>query len=128
MPSCCGRHSARWAFLQVWARVLRQHCGGTLESCAAYRGFTCLDWTEIKHRYPNSKIVTVPIEASEGVLGALTGAAGPEKPDQDLTIEMQALAKGLAHSLTFCKCKSDLQVRNTLRMARPLYAGTTSQV
>ena len=69
---------------------------------------------DLKHRYPNSKIVTVPIEASEGVLGALTGAAGPEKPDQDLTIEMQALAKGLAHSLTFCKCKSDLQVRDIL--------------
>ena len=54
--------------------------------------------------------MTVPIEAPEGVLGALTGAAGPEKPEQDLTSEMQALSKSLAHSLTFCKCKSDLQV------------------
>ena len=67
--------------------------------------------------------MTVPIEAPEGVLGALTGAAGPEKPEQDLTVEMQALAKGLAHSLTFCKCKSDLQVQSGLQLARPFTAG-----
>ena len=63
--------------------------------------------------------MTVPIEAPEGVLGALTGAAGPEKSEQDLTSEMQALSKCLAHSLTFCKCKSDLQVRFWLLSSVP---------
>lgn len=82
----------------------------TDEAAAAHRGFTCLDWTDLKHHYRKCNIVTVPIEAPEGVLGALTGAAGPEKTEQDLTSEMQALSKSLAHSLTFCKCKSDLQV------------------
>ena len=77
---------------------------------AARSGHICLDWTQLKHQHSDATIVTVPIEAPEGVLGALTGAAGPDKPEQALVSEMQALAQSLAHSLTFCKCKSDLQV------------------
>ncbi len=71
---------------------------------------TCLDWTELKLRYCNVNITTVPIEAPEGVLGALTGAAGPKKPEEELVLGLQTLAQQLAHGLTFCKCKNDLQV------------------
>jgi hypothetical protein len=81
-----------------------------LEFCGSCRGMTCLDWTELKQRYRNATIITVPIDAPEGVLGALTGAAGPEKPEEELVLELQTLAQQLAHSLTFCKCKNDLQV------------------
>lgn len=81
-----------------------------LEFCGSCRGMTCLDWTELKQRYRNATIITVPIDAPEGVLGALTGAAGPEKPEEELVLELQTLAQQLAHSLTFCKCKKDLQV------------------
>lgn len=84
-----------------------------------YREVTCLDWTDLKHHYKNPNIVTMPIEAPEGVLGALTVAAGPEKSEQDLITEMQALSKSLAHSLTFCKCKSDLQVNFSLLSSAP---------
>lgn len=56
-------------------------------------------------------IVTVPIDAPEGVLGALTGVMHAERPEHELVSELQSLAEHLAHSLTFCKCKSDLQVR-----------------
>ncbi len=100
-----------------WVRASDIAFQHTHEAGAGHRGFACLDWTDLKHHYRNCNIVTVPIEAPEGVLGALTGAAGPEKPEQDLTSEMQALSKSLAHSLTFCKCKSDLQVRYTFPLA-----------
>ena len=33
-----------------------------------------------------------------------------ERPEHELVSELQSLAEHLAHSLTFCKCKSDLQV------------------
>ena len=65
---------------------------------------------QLKRYYHDCNIVTVPIDAPEGVLGALTGVAGPEKPEKKLVSELQSLAQHLARSLTFCKCKSDLQV------------------
>lgn len=87
-----------------------RHSELVLKLCGSCRGMTCLDWTELKQRYCNASIITVPIDAPEGVLGALTGAAGPEKPEKELVLELQTLAQQLAHSLTFCKCKNDLQV------------------
>lgn len=77
----------------------------------ASRGLNCIDWRELTHYYLGAAIVTVPIDAPEGVLGALTGAATSEKCEKELVLELQALAEHLARSLTFCKCKSDLQVR-----------------
>ena len=77
----------------------------------ASRGLGFLDWHELYVYYSDVTIVTVPIDAPEGVLGALTGVMHAERPEAGLVSELQSLAEHLAHSLTFCKCKSDLQAR-----------------
>lgn len=83
------------------------------------RGLDLLDWHELYSHYSNVTIATVPIDAPEGVLGALTGVMHAEEPEHALVSGLQSLAEHLAHSLTFCKCKSDLQVHIACRLCWP---------
>jgi len=58
--------------------------------------------------------VTLPLEAPEGVLGAVTVAASGEIMVSKLLGQLKAVAAHLALCLTYVKCKNDFEVRPVL--------------
>ncbi len=77
----------------------------TLCRCHAF-----VDWEGLKQKQDVENCVTLPLEAPEGMLGAVTVLVSGCTLASELLAQLTGLAAHLALCLTHVKCRHDLEV------------------
>ncbi|KAK9824646.1 hypothetical protein WJX72_012032 [[Myrmecia] bisecta] len=96
----CSAGTAVWAAFQTGQQVV---LGSQSSWNVSYK-----DWGLLWQRYRVRNLVTAPLEAAEGLLGALT--VGSTRPHALNMERIQALSVLLGQCLVHVKCKYDLQM------------------
>ncbi|BDA40721.1 hypothetical protein COCOBI_01-3740 [Coccomyxa sp. Obi] len=111
----CKQGTAAWRSFQL-SHLLRsdQHP----DRCHAF-----VDWESLEQEQDGGDCVTLPLEAPEGMLGAVTVLVSGRALASELLAQLTALAAHLALCLTHVKCKHDLEMAlSALRKAYPAEA------
>jgi hypothetical protein len=69
-----------------------------------------VDWESLQHGCGPYFFATLPLEAPEGILGAVTVATFCRPLSEHLFEFLRVLTPQLAQCLAFAKCKLDVQV------------------
>ncbi|CAL8466970.1 g6506 [Coccomyxa elongata] len=111
----CKQGTAAWQAFQL-SHLLRsdQHP----DRCHAF-----VDWESLKQKQDVGNCVTLPLEAPEGMLGAVTVLVSGCTLASELLAQLTGLAAHLALCLTHVKCRHDLEMAlSALRKAYPAEA------
>ena len=78
-----------------------------------------MDWMALRHIYGNCIFISMPLESTDGVLGAITlvlrqHSTHRQHPDPHLLYFFKCMNEQLAECFTHAKCKDDLKVGRLL--------------